>query len=176
MSYRAYTYLTDLILVLQNLLLYFGYRSTRRYYRYNSTRRYYWTYTQSTDTGVPIGTTELIQIQDLSDTGVPVGTTEQIRYGQNLINCRSTRRYYRTDQIQDRTYSDTRLIRCRSTRRYYRTYTDTVGIRYRSTRRYYRTYTETELIRYRSTRRYCRTDQIQDLSDTGVPVGTTELI
>ena len=38
---------------------------------------------------------------DLSDTGVPVGTTKQIRYGQNLIKCRSTRRYYRTDQIQD---------------------------------------------------------------------------
>ena len=44
---------------------------------------------------------------DLSDTGVPVGTTEQIRYGQNLIKCRSTRRYYRTDQIQD--LSDTGL-------------------------------------------------------------------
>ena len=41
---------------------------------------------------------------DLSDTGVPVGTTEQIRYGQNLIKCRSTRRYYRTYHIQDRTY------------------------------------------------------------------------
>ena len=95
---------------------------------------------------------------DLSDTGVPVGTTEQIRYGQNLIKCRSTRRYYITDQIQDRTYSDTGLIR------------------YKSTRRYYRTYTEIELIRYRSTHRYCRTDQIQDLSDTGVPVSTTELI
>ena len=74
--------------------------------------------------GVPIGTTELIQIQDLSDTGVPVGTTEQIRYGQNLIKCWSTRRYYRTDQIQDRIYSDTGLIRYRSTRRYYRTYSD----------------------------------------------------
>ena len=66
--------------------------------------------------------------------------------------------YYRTDQIQDTTYSDTGLIRYRSTRRYYRTYSDTGLIRYRSTRRYYRTY------------------QILDLSDTGVPVGTTELI
>ena len=79
-------------------------RSTRRYYRYKSTRRYYWTYTYFTNTGVPIGTTELIQLQDLSDTGVPVGTTEQISYGQNLIKCWSTRKYYRTDQIQDRTY------------------------------------------------------------------------
>ena len=67
-------------------------------------RMSYITYTYSTDTGVPIGTTELIQIQDLSDTGVPVGTTEQIRYGHNLIKCRSTHRYYRTDQIQDKTY------------------------------------------------------------------------
>ena len=32
-SYETYTYFTDLILVLQNLLLYSGYRSTRRYYR-----------------------------------------------------------------------------------------------------------------------------------------------
>ena len=97
-------------------------------------------------------------MQDCSNTGVPVGTTEQIRYGQNLIKGRSTRRYYRTYQIQNRTYSDTELIG------------------YRSTRRYYRNYTETDLIRYRSTRRYCRTDQIQNLSDTGVPVGTTEQI
>ena len=144
-------------------------------------------------------------MQNLSDTRVPVGTTEQIRYGQNLIKCRSTRRYYRTYQIQDKTYSDTGLIRYRSTRRYYRTYTETELIRYRSTRRYYRTYSgsglirykstrryyrtysDTGLVRYRSTRRYYRTDQIQDLSDTGVirngtysetgvPVGTTDLI
>ena len=38
------------------------------------------------DTGVPVGTTGLIQIQDLSDTG--------------LIRYRSTRRYYMTDQIR----------------------------------------------------------------------------
>ena len=62
-------------------------------------------------------------LQNISDTG------------QNLIKGWSTRRYYRTDQIQDRTYSDTGLIRYMSTRRYYRTY-----------------------------------------SDSGVPVGTTELI
>ena len=95
-AFRTCSYLTDLILVLQNLLLYFGYRSTRRYYitfygykstrryyrtdsLYGGTRRYHWTYTYFTDTGVPIGTTELIQIQDLSDTGVPVGTTELIQ-------------------------------------------------------------------------------------------------
>ena len=39
---------------------------------------YYRTYS---DAGVPVGTTGLIQIQDLSDTGVPIGTPEQIRYG-----------------------------------------------------------------------------------------------
>ena len=131
---------------------------------------------------------------DLSDTGVPVGTTEQIRYGQNLIKCRSTRSYYRTDQIQDRTYSDTGLIRYKSTRRYYKTYTETELIRYKSTRRYYRTYSdtglirckstrkyyitysETGLIRYRSTRRYYRTYTGKYLSYTGVPVGTIGLI
>ena len=44
-SYETYPYLTNLILVLQNLLLYFGYRSTRRYYRhFNGTK-------------VPVGTT-----------------------------------------------------------------------------------------------------------------------
>ena len=31
------------------------------------------------DTGVPVGTTELIQIRDLSDAGVPVGTTGLIQ-------------------------------------------------------------------------------------------------
>ena len=48
-------------------------------------RRSYRTYTYFTDTGVPIDTTELIQIQDLLVTGVPVGTSGLI-------------------QIQDRTY------------------------------------------------------------------------
>ena len=42
LSYRAYTYLTDLILALRNM--YLSYRS----------------YTCFTDTGVPVGTTELI--------------------------------------------------------------------------------------------------------------------
>ena len=37
---------------------------------------YYRTYS---DTGVPVGTTELNQRQDLSDTGVPVGTTGLIQ-------------------------------------------------------------------------------------------------
>ena len=54
------------------------------------------------DTGVPVGTTGLIQIQDLSDIGL-------IRY--------------RTYQIQD--LSDAGLIKYRSTRRYYRTYSET---------------------------------------------------
>ena len=44
LSYRAYTYLTDLILALRNM--YLSYRS----------------YTCFTDTGVPVGTTELILI------------------------------------------------------------------------------------------------------------------
>ena len=50
------------------------------------------------DTGAPVGTIGLIQIRDLSDAGVPVGTTEHIRSG--LVRYRSTRRYYRTDQIR----------------------------------------------------------------------------
>ena len=35
------------------------------------------------------------QIQDYSETGVPVGTTE-LNQGQELIRDKSTRRYYRT--------------------------------------------------------------------------------
>ena len=45
------------------------------------------------------------------------------------------------------------------------------------------TYSDTGLVRYKSTDRYYRTDQIRtepiqirDLSDTGVPVGTTGLV
>ena len=83
-----------------------GYRSTRRYYR---------TYTE---TGLPLGTTELIQ-------------NVYLFYGY-----RGTLRYYWT-------YTDTGLIRCMSTRRYYRTYTDAGLIKCRSTRRYYRTYSDT---------------------------------
>ena len=53
--YGTYTYITNLILVLRSLFLYFGYGSTRRYYRtfylYKSTCRYY-----RTDTEVPVGT------------------------------------------------------------------------------------------------------------------------
>ena len=97
---------------------------------------------------------ELIQIQDLLDTGVPVGTTgliqrqEIIRSGTysdtRLIRYRSTRRYYRTysetgvpvgtteliqrqELIRNRTYSDTGLIRYRSTHRYYRTDTEVLS-------------------------------------------------
>ena len=66
---------------------------------------------------------------------------------------------------------------------YYRTNSDTGVIRYRSTRRYYRTYSDTGLsgtgvpvgaiehIRYRT-----ELVQIRELSDTGIPVGTTGLI
>ena len=42
---------TGLILILQDLYLFYRYGSTRRYYRdllYGSTRRYYWTYTYIT--------------------------------------------------------------------------------------------------------------------------------
>ena len=55
------------------------------FYGYESTLRYYWTYTYFIDTGVPVGTTEPNQRQDLFrngtylDTGVPVGTTELIQ-------------------------------------------------------------------------------------------------
>ena len=52
--------------VLQNLYL---------FYLYESTHRYYWTYTDLTDTGVPVGTTELISYTCFTDMGVPVGTT-----------------------------------------------------------------------------------------------------
>ena len=59
--YGTYTCLTELILALYSYFFYFGYGSTRRYYRtlnlYKSTCRYY-----TTDTEVPIGTTELILI------------------------------------------------------------------------------------------------------------------
>ena len=55
MSYRAYTYLTDLILVSRNLY-------------YNS------------DTEVPVSTTEYF-----TGTRVPVGTTEQIPYTEVLV-------------------------------------------------------------------------------------------
>ena len=111
---------------------------------------------------------------DWSDTGVPVGTTEQIRYGQNLIKCRSTRRYYRTDQIHDRTYSDTGVP------------VGTTGLIQRQAYQIHeypqvlqnRSDSGQNLIKCRSTRRYYRTDQIHDrtYSDTGVPVGTTGLI
>ena len=47
--YWSYTYITELILILQNLYLFYLYESTRRYYR------------DFTCTKVPIGTTEHIQ-------------------------------------------------------------------------------------------------------------------
>ena len=67
------------------------YRSTRRYYRTDQVHDLSDTgvpigtteliqVLNLSDTGVPVGTTGLIQIRELSDTGVPVGTTEQIRY------------------------------------------------------------------------------------------------
>ena len=77
--------MTGLVLILQNLYL---------FYRYESTRRYYRTYTCFTDTGVPVGTTglilirtsrrsyrvssyaELILITDVCSFGTPVGVTE----------------------------------------------------------------------------------------------------
>ena len=45
---------TGLILILQNLYL---------FYRYGSTRRYYRTYTYIIDTKVPVGTTEILLVQ-----------------------------------------------------------------------------------------------------------------
>ena len=97
-SYRTYTYSTEHILVLQ--ILYGAYSrisdtkvpvGTIEHFAYLTDTR---VLVGTTDTRVPVGTTGLIRIQDLSDTGVPVGTTKQFRYGQNLIKCRSTRRYY----------------------------------------------------------------------------------
>ena len=83
--------------------------------------------------------------------GTPVGVTK-------LIKCRSTRRYYRTDQIQDRTYQ---MQECSDTGVPVGT---TEQIRYGQ-----------NLFRGRSTCRYYRTDQIQNrtYSEAGVPVGTT---
>ena len=103
-----------------------------------------------------------------------------------LIRYRSSRRYYRTDQI----WTDAEvpvgttgqiryrieLIRYRSTCRYYRTYAETGLFKYWSTRRYYRTDQRQDLYICRSTRRYYRTDHIRTYTDAGVPVGTTEQI
>ena len=77
-----------------------------------------------------------------------------------MDRCRSTRRYYRTDQI----WTDAEIPVGTTGQIRYRTDAEvpvgtTEQIRYR-----------TELIRYRSTRRYYRT-----YSDSGVPEGTTEL-
>ena len=74
--------------------------STRRYYRTRSEIGHIQIQGLS-DTGVPLGTTGLIQRQNLirnetySDTGVPVGSTELIQR-QELFRYRSTRRYYGT--------------------------------------------------------------------------------
>ena len=78
-THRYHRESTERKLVLRNLFLYFGYgstcryyitfylcKSTRRYYRtdslYGGTRRYHWTYTYLTDTGVLVGSTELVLI------------------------------------------------------------------------------------------------------------------
>ena len=108
LSYGSYTCITEHVLVLQILYLFyraysctsnliqslFWYTSTRMYYTdslYGGTRRYHWTYTYFTDTGVLVGTTELVLIlpirkyswvlQNLyyfTDTRVLVGTTRLI--------------------------------------------------------------------------------------------------
>ena len=100
--YGAYPCTSNLI---RSLFSYFGYggtyryyrifylyKSTRRYYRtyslYRGTRRYYWTYTYFSDTGVPVGTTELMLILLIRE--YPWVLHKLIRY-------RSTRRYYRID-------------------------------------------------------------------------------
>ena len=73
---------TGLILILQNLYLFYRYGSTHRYYRdslYGSTRRYYWAYTYITKfiLILPIRSTRRYY-RDFTCTEVPVGTTEQI--------------------------------------------------------------------------------------------------
>ena len=96
LSYRSYTGITELILILRILFLYFG------------------SYTCLTNMGIPVGTTGLILILQnytyFTDTGVPIGTTGLIlillirEYPwvlQNLIRYRSTRRYYKTDTEVD---------------------------------------------------------------------------
>ena len=87
----------ELILVLQNLFLYFGYRSTRRYYRTDTevpvgtfeSLPYSFLYSYSLfrvlsynclTTEVPVGTLDLYLYYRtytyITDTEVPVGTTE----------------------------------------------------------------------------------------------------
>ena len=89
MSYRAYTYLTDLILVLQNLDIYF--RSyTCLIEHILILRILYWSY------------------------GTYTGLTELILVLRNLFLCEGTRRYDESEQIRiishtssDQTYTDT---------------------------------------------------------------------
>ena len=83
--------ITGLIITLHNLYL---------FYRYKSTRRYYQTYTYFIDARVPVGTTGLKQIQDLSDTGVPVGTTGLMQR-QNLSDTGQNLFRYETYQIHE---------------------------------------------------------------------------
>ena len=75
MSYRAYTYLTDLILALQNLDMYI--RSYTCLTEHILILRILYC---NSDTEVPVGTTEYFP-----GTRVPIGTTEQIPYTEVLI-------------------------------------------------------------------------------------------
>ena len=106
MYFRSCMYITELILVLRNLYWYFGsYTCIKELIHvFKILHVYYGTYTYLTDTGGPLGTTELILV--FKDTRVPLGTTE-------------------LNQIQTELNQRQDLIRDKSTRRYYRDYTDT---------------------------------------------------
>ena len=90
MYYGTYTCLTELILVLQSLLLYF-----RSYTCIIELILVFWIlYGAYSCTKVPVGTTQIHYME------VPIGTTGLILILQNLYlfyRYGSTRRYYRTD-------------------------------------------------------------------------------
>ena len=152
MSYGTYTGLTKLILILW--IIYWYYR----------------TYYCISDIEVPVGTTE-----HFNGTKVHVGTTEQIRYRQNLLRYRSTRRYYRTRsetgliQIQD--LSD-KEVPVGTTGLIQRQDLSDKGVPVGTTGLIQRQDLSDKGVPVGTTGLIQR----QDLSDTGVPVGTTGLI
>ena len=166
MSYRAYTCLTDLILVLQNLYMYF--RSYTCLIEHILVLRilylYYRTYTCSSEL---IYVLQSIYLSYGSYTCV----TELILVFRILFMCKGTRRYDKSEQI--------RII---SHARSYQTYVDTYQIwtlvhsRYRSQQIHipdsyrFRTYQKTNRFigLYHS--------HIQSYTCSEVPVGTTGLI
>ena len=85
MFYRAYTYLTELILVLQNLDMYFRSYTclTEHILILRSLYWYYKTYSYLTDLIItPVGTTEFIIIRNLNGDTRRYDKSEQIRFIQ----------------------------------------------------------------------------------------------